>query len=72
MLLEYTSLRGSIGNDRGVVSIGRLTAFYVVLVPLDFIPSEPPLYAYIMVCFVLCKKAPLFSFEILSRDKSGR
>ena len=27
-----------------VVSIGRLTAFYVVLVPLEFIPSEPPLY----------------------------
>ena len=25
-----------------VVSIGRLTAFYVVLVPMEFIPSEPP------------------------------
>ena len=25
-----------------VVSIGRLTAFYVVFVPLEYIPSEPP------------------------------
>ena len=28
-----------------VVSIGRLTAFYVVLVPMELIPSEPPLFA---------------------------
>ena len=29
-----------------VVSIGRLTAFYVVLFPLEFIPSEPPHFAF--------------------------
>ena len=35
-----------------VVYIGRLTAFYVVLVPLELIPSEPPpLYAYVIVLF---------------------
>ena len=33
-----------------VVSIGRLTAFYVVLVPMEFIPSKPPLYAYVSIC----------------------
>ena len=27
-----------------VVSIGRLTAFYFVLAPLELIPSETPLY----------------------------
>ena len=32
-----------------VVSIGRLTAFYVVLVPIELIPSEPPHFAYIIV-----------------------
>ena len=61
MLLEYTSLRGSIVNDRGVVSsIGRLTAFYVVLVPLEFIPSEPPLYAYVIVSFCTLQKGSTF------------
>ena len=33
----------------GVVSIGRLTAFYVVLVPMELIPSEPPHFAYVIV-----------------------
>ena len=28
-----------------VVSTNRMTAFYVVLVPLELIPSEPPLCA---------------------------
>ena len=29
-------------NFLGVVSIVRLTAFYVDLVPMEYIPSEPP------------------------------
>ena len=27
-----------------VVSIGRLTAFYVVFVPMEHIPNKPPYY----------------------------
>ena len=34
-----------------VVSIGRLTAFYVVLVPMEYILSEPPHSAYVIVSF---------------------
>ena len=34
-----------------VVSIGRLTAFYVILVPMEYIPSEPPHSAYVSVSF---------------------
>ena len=29
-----------------VVSIGHLTAFYVIFVPLEYVPSEPPHYTY--------------------------
>ena len=29
-------------NAGKVVSIGRLTDFYVVFVPLEYIPNEPP------------------------------
>ena len=43
-----------------VVSIGRLTAFYVVLVPLELIPSEPPLYAYVIVLFCTLQKGSTF------------
>ena len=39
-----------------VVSIGRLTTFYVVLVTLELIPSEPPLYAYFIVLFCNLQK----------------
>ena len=39
------------GRKRSVVSIGRLTAFYVVLVPLEYILSEPPHSTYIIVSF---------------------
>ena len=35
-----------------VVFIGRLAAFYVVLVPMEFIPSEPPQSAYVIVSFL--------------------
>ena len=34
-----------------VVSIGRLTAFYVVFVPMEYIPSEPPPCTYVIVSF---------------------
>ena len=51
-------------NGHTVVSIGRLTAFYVVLVPKEYIPSEPPHSAYVIVSFVLSKKVPLFSVNI--------
>ena len=36
-----------------VVSIGRFPAFYVVLVPLEYIPSIPPHSTYVIVYFVL-------------------
>ena len=32
-----------------VVSIGRLTPFYVVLVPMELIPNKPPTY-----CISIC------------------
>ena len=32
-----------------VFSIGCLTAFYVVLIPLELIPSGPPHFAYVIV-----------------------
>ena len=50
-----------------VVSIGRLAAFYVILVPMEYIPNEPPHSAYVIVSFCTCKKVPLFSFEIFRR-----
>ena len=43
-----------------VVSIGRLTAFYVVLVPVELIPSKPPLYAYVIVSFCTLQKGSTF------------
>ena len=43
-----------------VVSIGRLTASYAVLVPLEFIPSEPPLYACVIVLFCTLQKGSTF------------
>ena len=39
-----------------VVSIGRLTAFCVVLVPMEFIPSEPPHSNYVIVSFSTLQK----------------
>ena len=35
-----------------VVSIGRLTACYVVFVPLEHFPSEPPHSTYVIVLFL--------------------
>ena len=43
-----------------VVSIGRLTGFYVVLVPMELIPMEPPLFAYIIVSFCTLQKASTY------------
>ena len=39
-----------------VVSIGRLTAFYVVLVPMELIPSKPPHGTYVIVSFCTLQK----------------
>ena len=36
-------------NSTLVVSIGRLTTFYVILVPMELIPIEPPHFAYVIV-----------------------
>ena len=44
-----------------------LTAFYVILVPMEYIPNEPPHSAYVIVSFCTCKKVTLFSFEIFRR-----
>ena len=44
-----------------VVSIGRLIAFYVVLVPMELIPSEPPHFAYVNV---LAKRFLVFPWGI--------
>ena len=43
-----------------VVSIGRLTAFYVVFVPVEYIPSEPPPYTYLIVSFCTLQKGSNF------------
>ena len=43
-----------------VVSIGRLAAFYVVLVPMELIPSKPPPYAYVIVSFCTLQKCSTF------------
>ena len=40
----------------GVVSIGRLTAFYVIFVPMEYIPSKPPHWTYIIVLFLYLAK----------------
>ena len=39
-----------------VVSIGGLTAFYAVFVPLEYIPSKPPHYTYVIVISLYFKK----------------
>ena len=46
--------------DSKVVSIGRLTAFYVVLVPMEYIPSKPLLSAYVIVSFLYLQKSSTF------------
>ena len=39
-----------------VVFIGNISAFYVILVPLEYVPTIPSHSAYIIdICFVLCK-----------------
>ena len=43
-----------------VVSIGRLTAFYVVFVPMEYISSEPPPYTYVIVSFCTLQKDSTF------------
>ena len=45
---------------KSVVSIGRLTAFYVVLVPMELIPSKPPPCAYVIVLFCTLQKGSTF------------
>ena len=70
--LSWHLLKIFFGSINLVVSIGRLTAFYVLLVPMELIPSKPPMALTSLFCFVLCKKVPLFSFEILRGVKSVR
>ena len=48
------------GPAKLVVSFGRLTTFYVVLVPMEFIPSEPPHSAYVIVSFLYLQKGSTF------------
>ena len=43
-----------------VVSIGRLTAFYVILVPMEHIPSKPPHSTYIILLFCTLQKDSTF------------
>ena len=48
-----------------VVSIGRFPAFYVVLVPLEYIPSIPPHSSYVIVLMVFTYKARFLSFPYM-------
>ena len=43
-----------------VVSIGSLTAFYVVLVPMEHILSKPPHGTYVIVSFCTFQKGSNF------------
>ena len=45
-----------------VVSIGRLTAFYVILVTVELIPSKSPLYGYVIVLFCTLQKGSTSRF----------
>ena len=60
VLLKVWYLNESSIQVSRVVYIGRLTAFYVVLVPLELIPSEPPLYAYVIILFCTLQKGSTF------------
>ena len=44
-----------------VVSIGRLTAFFVILVPVELIPSKPPHTHYVIVVFSTLQKGSTYS-----------
>ena len=48
------------GPAKLVVSFGRLTTFYVVLVPMELIPSKPPHGTYIIVSFCTLQKGSNF------------
>ena len=50
-----------------VVSIGRLAAFYVVFVPMEYIPSKPPHWACVIVSFLyLAKRLHVFNTPIVN------
>ena len=53
-------LNTSLPRPDSVVSIGRLTAFYVVLVPMELIPSKPPHGTYVIVSFCTLQKGSNF------------
>ena len=40
-------------------------SFDYFFIPLEYIQNEPPLDNYVIICFVLSKNVPLFSFKIL-------
>ena len=48
------------GPAKLVVSFGRLTTFYVVLVPMELFPSKPPHGTYIIVSFCTLQKGSNF------------
>ena len=48
------------GPAKLVVSFGRLTTFYVVLVPMELIPSKPPHGTYVIVSFCTLQKGSNF------------
>ena len=56
-------LVGGGGVSTGVVSIGLLTALYVVLVPMEYIPSIPPHHSCLHNNFILLENE-LGTFEI--------
>ena len=48
-----------------VVSIGHFPAFYVVLVPLEYVSNIPPHSSYVTdICFVLFKKKEYKSMKL--------
>ena len=53
-------VRSIVVQDNQVVFIGRLTAFYVVLVPMEHIPSKPPHSTYVIVSFCTLQKDSTF------------
>ena len=68
-LVSVLQIVGNCFFSKTVVSIGHLIAFYVVLVPIEYVPSEPPIPLTSAFSFVLSKKVPLFSFEILQNHR---
>ena len=53
-LLGWVYFYAPSAGDNMRANIGHIPAFYVILVPLEYIPTIPPHSTYIIViCFVL-------------------